>query len=239
MAVNAADEIEMQRRYYAETAHRYEQMHVSEHDEHYFALSFMLSVLDYLGIRSILDVGSGTGRALRYIKKHRPELRVVGVEPVPELRQAGHAHGLTEQDIIDGDATRLPFGDGEFDLVCEFGVLHHIGKPERAVAEMLRVAQKAIFVSDSNNFGRGSFAARSIKQALDFFGLWQIAYRIKTGGKGYTVSEGDGLAYSYSVFNNYKQIAAQCGRIHLLNTVDGRINLYRTASHVALLGIKN
>jgi len=76
--------------------------------------------------------------------------------------------------------------------------LHHIRKPALAVAEMLRVATKAIFLSDSNNFGHGSPLGRSIKQTIDLLGLWPLADWIKTKGKGYTISEGDGLAYSYS-----------------------------------------
>jgi len=168
----------------------------------------------------------------------KSELRVVGIEPVKEFRQVGYDKGLTESELIDGDATKLQFSDGEFDLVCEFGVLHHIKRHELALSEMLRVAKKAIFISDSNNFGQGSFLARTIKQLINAFGLWRVADFIKTKGKGYTISEGDGLAYSYSVFNDYKQIQAQCRKIHLLNTNDGCINPYRTASHVALLGVK-
>jgi hypothetical protein len=61
---------------------------------------------------------------------------------------------------------------------------------------------------------------------------------LKTKGKGYTISYGDGIAYSYSVFNNYRQIRNHCSSVHLFNTKDSHINLYRTASHVALLGIK-
>jgi len=230
--------IEIQRRYYAETANQYDSMHLEQNDEHFFALSFLVGVIDYLGIRSILDIGSGTGRALQYIKKLRPDLRVIGVEPVLELREMGYAKGLSQADLVDGDATRLGFADGDFDLVCEFGVLHHIKEPSLAVAEMLRVARKAIFVSDSNNFGQGSRVARSVKQLINLVGLWKLADLIKTKGKGYSISEGDGLAYSYSVFNNYSQIRDRCKTVHLLNTRDGFINPYQTASHVALLGIK-
>lgn len=68
------------------------------------------------------------------------------------------------------------------------------------MSEMLRVAQKAIFISDANNFGQGRFLARTAKQALNALGLWKTVDFIKTKGKGYTISEGDGLAYSYSVF---------------------------------------
>ena len=103
---------------------------------------------------------------------------------------------------------------------------------------MLRVSKKAIFISDSNNFGQGSTVARTIKQVINLVGLWKLVDVIKTKGKGYWISEGDGLAYSYSVFSNYKQIRKQCRSVHLLNTRDGSIDPYKTASHVALLGIK-
>lgn len=227
----------MQQEYYSKSAGQYDSMHVNEQDEHFFALSFMVAMLDYLKVRSVLDVGSGTGRAIRYIKKHRPDIRIVGVEPVKELREVGYALGLSKEELIDGDATELKFSAREFDLVCEFGVLHHIKRPDIAVSEMLRVADKAIFISDSNNFGHGSRASRSIKQMINYFGMWKMADLIKTKGRGFTISEGDGLAYSYSVFNNYNLIQSSCSNIHLLNTKDGHINFYKTASHVALLGV--
>jgi SAM-dependent methyltransferase len=238
MGANITNEIEIQRAYYAETAKLYDAMHVDEKDEHALALSFLIGALDYLQIRSVLDIGCGTGRALCQIKKIRPDVRLVGVEPVKELREIGYSKGLSELELIDGDVNKLQFSTGEFDLVCEFGVLHHIRKPEQAVSEMLRVANRAIFISDSNNFGQGSFGVRSIKQLINALGLWDIFDLIKTRGRGYTISEGDGLGYSYSVFNNYKQIKRQCESIHILNTNDGEINPYKTASHVALLGIK-
>ena len=238
MTENISNEIRFQRDYYSKTATGYDDMHVNEKDEHFFALSFMTAAIDYFEIQSVLDIGSGTGRAIQYIKREKPELRVVGIEPVKDLRQVGHGKGLSESELVDGDATKLKFFDGEFDLVCEFGVLHHIKRHELVVSEMLRVARKAILISDSNNFGQGSFLVRTIKQLINGFGLWGVADFIKTKGKGYTMSEGDGLAYSYSVFNDYKQIRTQCQNIHLLNTKDGHINPYRTASHIALLGVK-
>lgn len=232
------NEIEIQRRYYAESASKYDSMHVDEQDEHFFALSFLIGVVGYLDVRSILDIGSGTGRAIHFLKKQCPQLRIVGIEPVAELREIGYSKGLSRDELIDGDALNLAFDEKEFDVVCEFGVLHHIKKPELAVAEMLRVSSKAIFISDSNNFGQGSATARSVKHALNWLRLWKLADLIKTRGKGYSISEGDGLAYSYSVFNNYAQIREQCKSVHVLNTRDGFINPYKTAGHVALLGIK-
>lgn len=231
-------EVKIQREYYSQTAQEYESAHVDRSDEHFFALSFMLSTLDRLKIKSILDVGSGTGRTIKYIKKHRPEIEIVGIEPVLELRNIAYSQGIGEDELIFGDATNLSFSDNEFDLVCEFGVLHHIKNPDKAVSEMLRVAKKSIFISDNNHLAHGSIFMRGVKYVLKILRLWKFAHLIKTRGKGYTISDGDGLSYPYSVFDNYLQIEEQCQKIHLLGTKRSRINLYRTASHVALLGIK-
>ena len=234
----AGKEIEIQRQYYRETAHQYNRMHVHENDEHFFALSFLVSALDHIQAKSVLDIGSGTGRALAYIKQHRTDVHLIGVEPVRELREIGYAMGLSNGELIDGDATHLQFKENQFDLVCEFGMLHHVKRPAVVVAEMLRVARKAIFISDANNFGQGSFVVRSFKQLLNSLCLWKVADFIKTKGRGYLLSEEDGLSYSYSVYNNYKQIEMSCKSIHVLNTSCGGINPYRTASCVALLGVK-
>jgi len=238
MNPNIHNEMQMQQRYYSETANQYNLMHLDKKGEHFFALCFMVAALEHLEIKSILDVGSGTGRALSYVKKIRPDVKIVGIEPVKELREIGYQNGLSKDELIDGDATKILFSPAEFDLVCEFGVLHHIRKPKIAVAEMLRVAKKAIFISDSNNFGQGPLINRIVKQFINLLGLWPVFDLLKTKGRGYTLSEGDGLTYSYSVFTNYRQIRAQCQSIHILNTQDGNINPYRTAAHLALLGVK-
>lgn len=231
------DEVAIQRAYYESTARKYDAVHVHEKDEHYFALRFLEAVIGHYGIASVLDVGAGTGRVAHYLKAKHPTLRIVSVEPVKELREVGHAKGLSEAELIEGDATKLQFADGAFDLVCEFGILHHVRHPETVIAEMMRVAKVGIFISDSNNFGQGSPLSRAIKQLLDALGLWRVADWVKTKGKGYEITEGDGLAYSYSVFNNYAQIARVC-RTHIFNTESAGINPYRTAPHIALLGIK-
>jgi ubiquinone/menaquinone biosynthesis C-methylase UbiE len=231
--------IRIQKDYYAQTADRYDRMHGDENIEHTFALHFMISACKYLGAKSILDIGSGTGRALLGIKAAMPEITVVGVEPSPELRKIGYSKGLDEAELVDGDAMKLTFRDGSVDLVCEFGALHHIPVPSKAVGEMLRVSRKAVFISDCNNFGQGNSLERFIKQTIDAAGLWRLFYKLRTKGKGYAISEGDGLAYSYSVFNDLRQIKTACASVHMLNPLPAGTNLYRTASHVALLGLKH
>jgi hypothetical protein len=114
--------------------------------------------------------------------------------------------------------------------------LHHMPSPGLAIAEMIRVARKAIFLCDSNNFGQGGKFSRYLKHAINALGLWPVANLVKTKGRGYTFSDGDGVMYSYSVFANYKQISKCCESVYLLSTTNGGPNLYRTAPHVALLG---
>jgi ubiquinone/menaquinone biosynthesis C-methylase UbiE len=230
-------EIDIQRRFFADIAEKYQEEYVPQDQEHFLALSFLVAAIDYLKFESVLDIGSGTGRAISYIKQRRPDLRIVGIEPVSEMREVGYAQGISREELIDGDATRIGFANEEFDVVCEFGALHHIKQPRLAVTEMLRVARKAIFISDANNFGEGAPLSRTIKQVLNALGLWKLADYLNTRGKGYRISD-DGLSYSYSVFNDYELIRRHCKSIHILNTKDAGKNIYRSASHIALLGIK-
>lgn len=231
----------LQRAYYARTAGRYDEMHVSSDESggHDLAVCVLTGLIDHHRCESVLDVGSGTGRVLLKLRETRPTVRVVGVEPVAELRQVGYRKGLTAADLTDGDATRLTYPDGAFDVVCGFGVLHHISRPDRAVAEMLRVARRMVFISDSNNFGQGGRVARFVKQAVRAAGLWPVVNFLKTRGRGYHVSEGDGVAYSYSVFQNYPAIRKACRVVHLMNTeATASADLYRGAPHLLVAGIK-
>jgi ubiquinone/menaquinone biosynthesis C-methylase UbiE len=54
------DPAAIQREYYRRTAAQYDEMHVHSDGEHNFALSFMVSMIRYLGCGSVLDIGSGT-----------------------------------------------------------------------------------------------------------------------------------------------------------------------------------
>lgn len=236
--MSSENEVSLQRQYYADTAAKYDAMQISEQDEHQVALAILSAMIEFHGIKSVLDVGSGTGRALRYLKARHPGVRFVGIEPVEALRKVGHQAGLNPEELKDGDVNALAESDGEFDLVCEFAVLHHVPKPEMAVAEMLRVARKAIFISDANNFGQGGPMIRLLKQAINAIGLWRAFDWLRTNGKGYHISAGDGLFYSYSVFNNYAQIRASCKAVHQFNTVDAGRSFPTSAPHVAILGIK-
>jgi SAM-dependent methyltransferase len=229
---------DIQRAYYASRAAAYNAAHVNR-DEHYFALGVLEGLLDQFDIASVLDVGAGTGRALFHLRTRRPTLDLHGIEPVAELRAVAYAQGFPASHLTEGSALDLPFKDGAFDLVCAFGLMHHIASPNRAAAEMLRVARRAVFISDCNNFGQGSWTWRTMKQGLHALGLWPLADWIKTRGKGYQITDGDGLAYSYSIFDSYGVVSRACADVYTFNTVPAGPNPYRSASHAAILGVKS
>ena len=235
---DAEKQVAFQRRYYAGVAPRFDEMNIHADDEHYFALAVLEGLLDLLQCRSLLDIGAGTGRTVRYFKARRPDLVIRGVEPVAAMREQAYKLGVSRDEIIEGDARNLPFTDGAFDIVTETGILHHIPKPDAAIAEMLRVGRKAVFISDCNNLGQGGWLVRTLKHMLKALGWWKIAYYVRTGGKGYWTSEGDGLAYPFSVYDHYSLIRSRCKAVHVINTLDAGKNPCRSAPHVALLGIK-
>ena len=225
-----------QRDYYARTAGSYDHQHGDEL-EHMLGLGWLSGLIRHHGITSVLDVGSGTGRALLHLRGV-PGLRVRGIEPVAALREEAHAKGVSREELTAGDATALDFPDGSFDLVTEVGILHHVADPERVVREMLRVARKAVFISDSNNFGQGSAAARLVKNILRLTGLWRAANYVRTGGRGYQESAGDGLYYSYSVFNQLPLLRRECQHLYLSTTSSDVAHPLWSAPHVAVFGLK-
>jgi ubiquinone/menaquinone biosynthesis C-methylase UbiE len=211
--------VAIQRKYYTDTAARYDSMHAHEGGTDASITKFMYALARMLEIRSFLDVGTATGTAMRDIKEALPGTFVCGVEPVAALvRQAAHNGNITGGSIVQATGEALPFPDASFDAVCEFATLHHAANPTAVVKEMLRVARKAVFICDSNRFGQGSLPARLLKLALYKAKLWGAFNYLWTGGKGYSITEGDGLAYSYSVYDSMEPIARWANRVILIPT---------------------
>lgn len=233
-------EIKKQRAYYSATAKDYDAMHVSDDDEHAKALALFAGLAAQRAHASILDIGAGTGRALRFLKSALPESNLVGIEPVAQLREAGlGAGGLDKGQLRDGDATALAFDDNAFDWVIETGVLHHIKDFRAALREMMRVARVGILISDSNNMGQGGRGARRLKQAIKALGLWEPFVYLQTRGKGYKWSEGDGVYYSFCAFDCVPVLQEKFPMIHYCNTQASGFDLYGSAPHVAILAYRD
>jgi ubiquinone/menaquinone biosynthesis C-methylase UbiE len=231
------DPIALQRAFYDHTAQGYTDAHAQD-VEHEYALGWLVSLIRHLKIGTVLDVGAGTGRVIFRLNEEVPSVNVIGVEPSQTMREEGVRRGLSPAVIVAGDALGLNYPDASFEMVSAFAVLHHVPRPSQAIEEMLRVSERAIFISDCNNFGAGSRRARSVKNLLRSAHLWHAADILKTRGRGYRVSEGDGISYSYSVFNDFALVSEHCAEVLLLTTSPTGPNPRRSAPFVALLGIK-
>lgn len=88
----------------------------------------------------LLDVGCGNGAAAIHLATMLG-LDVTGVDVDAEQIELATAagDGLAAVRFLVADATRLPFDDGEFDLVYTNKTTHHIRDWQRALAEMARV----------------------------------------------------------------------------------------------------
>lgn len=223
--------------FYAQQAKEYS-IQPFGHGEVDAALPFLVGQIRMRGWKSLLDIGAGSGRVLAMVRDHAPLQRPVGLEPSAELRTiARQKYGFGDGDFIDGDATALPFADNEFDVVTEFAVLHHIRQPRLALREMIRVARHAVILADSNNFGQGRYLARRCKQVLNALGLWRALDLLRTGGKGYHITESDGLWYSYSAFNDFDLLRDAFETVHVVNMLGSSTDHYRDAGGILLLAI--
>jgi len=99
----------------------------------------------FAGVRdgnAILDVGSGTGALTAAIAAVAPSSRIIGIDPAAPLvavAQERHPLGLVRFEV--GDARRLRFPNGTFDLTLSLVVLNFIPDPAKALDEMARVTR--------------------------------------------------------------------------------------------------
>jgi SAM-dependent methyltransferase len=225
------DPVAVQRAYYARTAGSYDEVHALA--EHRVALGHVVHYLRALQARTVLDTGCGTGMALRFLQAATPEIEGHGNDPSVELLQvAVDRYGLDPARLRCCSSERLPYPDGHFDAVLATGVMHHVPDAEAVVREMVRVARRAIFVSDINMFGLGSLPARTAKLALRRAGLLRRLNRRRRGGHDWYYTDGDGVAWDYSVFDSLATVRGQCHEVLVLPTGTPR----RLAEAVPLLG---
>jgi SAM-dependent methyltransferase len=227
----------VQRQHYAKTAASYD-TELGQSPEHELALYLLLAVIDSLKAESVLDVGAGTGRALRFLMNQRKGLTLRGIEPVDELRNVAYSSGIPKDWLKMGNGYELPFPDASFDIVTEFGVLHHVEKPELFLREMLRVARYGVFLSDTNNLGQGRLIGRLIKNFFYWIGLWRVLCLVRTRGRGFVYEPHDGLWYYYTIFSHFPELRRKCHSIHVINTRRNSQTHWFSASHAVIFATK-
>jgi ubiquinone/menaquinone biosynthesis C-methylase UbiE len=103
---------------------------------------YLMRVLQQRSVRAarLLEVGCGSGRILRTIRAHDPDIALAGIDlSASQIDAARRAHGTLDIDYRSGDGERLPYDDESFDFVIFLDYLEHIERPRESLAEMYRV----------------------------------------------------------------------------------------------------
>ncbi len=102
--------------------------------------ALLLEEIGPVGIGSLLDIGTGTGRMIEVLGRRAQH--AVGVDistsALKLARTRVHGAGLAHVEFQRGDMYRLPSPDASFDLVSLDRVLAGAERPEAAIAEAAR-----------------------------------------------------------------------------------------------------
>ena len=130
----------------------------------------LLDSLPWRGDEAVLDVGCGRGLLLIGAAKRLTTGKAVGVDIWQAEDLSGNRPEATQEnarlelvsdrvEVKDGDARRLPFADGTFDVVVTKEVLHNIynaAERDTAVREIARVLKPGgrLLIGDVRHTGR-------------------------------------------------------------------------------------
>jgi SAM-dependent methyltransferase len=95
---------------------------------------------------TLLDAGCGEGFVDDIFLKAMPTLAITGFDVLEDsvrLAQLRNPRGT----FAVGDIYNIDADDDSFDVVCCFEVMEHLQEPDRALAEMARVARRAVVLS--------------------------------------------------------------------------------------------
>jgi ubiquinone/menaquinone biosynthesis C-methylase UbiE len=112
----------------------------------------VLPLLDLQQGATLLDVGCGYGALALLLARTRPDLKVIGIDPVEQAVngavQAAAEMQLSNVHFHKGDRHKLPYDDNSFEsCVCQT-VLTHVADARKVVSEIARVMRsRATFLA--------------------------------------------------------------------------------------------
>lgn len=141
--------------------------------------------------RRALDLGTGTGKAARLLARRFPQAEVVGVDLAPAMVQ--EARGLLDPELAGrvrfdvADASALPFGDGEFDLVVLLNMIPFF----RELARVTATGGALIFASYSGPATPIYVPPETLRARLEPLGFGEFEEVAKGDGTGFLARRRD------------------------------------------------
>ncbi|TVY50829.1 putative methyltransferase C1B3.06c [Lachnellula cervina] len=94
---------------------------------------------------ALLDIGCGPGTISSTLAKIIPDGHVTGIDKSPDIipraRDLAEESGVKNIEFQQGDAYKLPFADGAFDITICHQMLTYLKAPWDALSEMIRVTK--------------------------------------------------------------------------------------------------
>jgi SAM-dependent methyltransferase len=165
--------------------------------------------------RSILDVGTGTGRAA--IALARRGALVTGVDASAEMLAVARRRADAAQTAVtleQGDAHQLPYPDASFDAVVCLRVLMHTPDWRRSLAELCRVARERVVFDYPAMLSAAALQAATRRVAYSA-GIRVEAYRVFSDRAIRAALEGSG----YRVVNTHRQFVLPIALHKRVNSV--------------------
>jgi ubiquinone/menaquinone biosynthesis C-methylase UbiE len=102
---------------------------------------------------NVLEIGPGPGLTTDLLRTSVPRLTALEIDATLARSLSARLTGSNVQ-VIEGDATAMPFADAEFSGAVSFTMLHHVPSQElqnKVLAEVFRVLQPGGFLVGSDS----------------------------------------------------------------------------------------
>jgi ubiquinone/menaquinone biosynthesis C-methylase UbiE len=121
--------------------------------------------------KKILEIGCGSGWGAKLINSSYTPSEYVGIDLDERMISiARQKNPDPNMSFVVGNAAALPFQDGSFDAVFDFGIIHHIADWKSCIKEVFRVLKEGgLFVIEDLSLEsfRGSLQGRLWKRLTD------------------------------------------------------------------------
>lgn len=146
----------------------------------------------------MLEIGPGPGATTDWLRQRVDALTVVEIEPAAAAAlRIRFAESNVE--VVDGDASALPFDDGSFDSVGSFTMLHHVptvALQNRVLAEALRVLKPGGTLLGSDSLPSNELHEFHVDDVYNPIDPTTLLARLQTIGFGaVTISVDYGLTF--------------------------------------------
>jgi SAM-dependent methyltransferase len=141
----------------------------------------LASFIGPLAGRSILDVGTGTGRAALLLA--RAGAHVTGIDASEQMLAVARQSAAQQElrvEFLTGDAHAIPFPDRAFDVVVSLRVLMHTPGWRQVIGELCRVSRDRV-VFDYPSARSAALAQSISRAALHRLGVQTEPYRVFSG----------------------------------------------------------